>query len=45
MVQYVFDQLGWDGDQFEAYRCRVAYPIMPSTVEISIDLPEAPGGC
>ena len=42
MVQYVFDRLGWDGEQFEAYRCRIAYPIMPSTIEISTELPAAP---
>jgi hypothetical protein len=42
MVQYVFNRLGWDGRQFDAYRCQIAYPIMPSTVEITIDLPEGP---
>jgi hypothetical protein len=44
MAQYVFDRLGWDGTQFDAHRCRIAYPVLPSTVAISIDLPEAPGG-
>ena len=43
MVQYAFERLGWNGEQFDAYRCRIAYPVMPSTVEISIELPEPPG--
>lgn len=41
MVQHVFDRLNWDGEKFKAYRCRIAYPMMPSTVEIRIDLPSA----
>ena len=42
MVQYVFDRLDWNGDQFTAFRCQIAYPIMPSTIEISMDLPASP---
>jgi hypothetical protein len=42
LAQWVFDRLGWDGDQFDVHRCTIAYPIMPSTVAVSIDLPEAP---
>ncbi len=42
MAQYVFDQLGWDGQQFDVFQCRIVYPIMPSTVAVSHDLPEAP---
>jgi hypothetical protein len=42
LAQAVFDRLGWDGDQFEVHRCTIAYPILPSTVAISTDLPEPP---
>ena len=40
MVQSAFDRLGWDGERFDVYRCRVVYPVMPSTVVVDIDLPE-----
>jgi len=42
MARYVFDRLKWDGEQFHVYRCRVAYPIIPTTVVMRFDLPEAP---
>jgi len=41
--QYVFDRLGWDGERFDVYRCRIEYPVVPSEVMIRFDLPEAPG--
>ncbi|NLG43105.1 MAG: hypothetical protein GX547_07660 [Phycisphaerae bacterium] len=40
--RYVFEQLGWDGDRFDVYRCRIQYPVLPSTVALFFDLPEAP---
>lgn len=40
--QYVFDRLGWDASRFDVYRCRVEYPVLPSTVVMAFDLPEAP---
>ncbi len=40
--RYVFEQLGWDGDRFDVYRCPIKYPILPSTVALFFDLPEAP---
>lgn len=40
--RYVFEQLGWDGERFDVYRCRIEYPILPSTVAIFFDLPSAP---
>ena len=43
MGQYVFDRLGWDGRRFDVYRLRVDYPVLPSTVVVQFDLPEAPG--
>jgi hypothetical protein len=42
MARHVFEQLGLDGDRFDVYRCRIEYPIMPSSVAIGFDLPEAP---
>jgi hypothetical protein len=42
MARYVFDQLGWNDEAFDVYRCRVEYPVVPSTVMIHFDLPEAP---
>jgi hypothetical protein len=43
MVRYALDRAGWDPSRFDIYRCRVEYPIMPSTVALSWDLPEKPG--
>jgi len=42
LARYVFKQLGWSGDRFDVYRCRIEYPILPSTVAIFFDLPDAP---
>lgn len=42
MVQYVCDRLGWDATRFDVYRCRLDYPIMPSSVVIEFELPEQP---
>jgi len=42
MARYVFDRLGWDGERFDAYRIRVQYPIIPSTVVMRHELPERP---
>ncbi len=42
MVQYAFDRLGWDGEKFDVYRCRVEYPVMPSSVVVRFDLPQKP---
>ncbi len=40
MAQYAFDRMGWDGERFDVYRCRVDYPIMPSSVVVQFELPE-----
>ncbi len=42
MARYVFDHLGWDGEAFDVYQVRIEYPIIPSTVFISWDLPDSP---
>jgi hypothetical protein len=41
--RYIFNRLGWDGERFDVYRCRVDYPVLPSTVVMAFDLPAAPG--
>ena len=43
MARYVFDKLGWDGERFDVYRCRIEYPVVPSSVELRFDLPDPPG--
>lgn len=43
MARYVFDRLGWNDEAFDVYRCRIEYPVVPSTVMIYFDLPKAPG--
>lgn len=40
VAEYVFNRLGWDGERFKVYRCRVAYPMLPSTTAICFTLPE-----
>ena len=42
LANYAFERLGWDGERFDVYRCRVEYPVLPSTVAMVFDLPEAP---
>ncbi|MCH7700488.1 MAG: hypothetical protein IID37_02255 [Planctomycetes bacterium] len=42
MARYIFDRLGWDGERFDVYRCRIEYPVVPSSVELRFDLPEPP---
>lgn len=41
--RYAFERLGWDAERFDVYRCRVEYPVLPSTVVMAFDLPAAPG--
>lgn len=42
MINYVCDRLGWDANRFDVYRCRVEYPVLPSSVVVEFDLPEPP---
>ena len=44
LARYVFDRLGWDDQAFDVYRCRIEYPVVPSSVMIYFDLPKAPAG-
>ena len=40
LCDYIFERLEWDGECFDVYRCRVEYPITPSTVLMRFSLPE-----
>src|SRR5688572_24493512 len=42
MVRYALGRAGWDPERFDVYRCRVEYPVMPSTVSLEWELPEQP---
>ncbi|MCL4199658.1 MAG: hypothetical protein KJZ69_19345 [Phycisphaerales bacterium] len=44
MFRHVCGQLGWNPDVFHAFRCRVEYPVMPSSVVVGYDLPARPQG-
>jgi hypothetical protein len=44
MVEYALHRMGWDPEKFEVWRCRVEYPVMPSTVTVQFDLPHKAGG-
>jgi hypothetical protein len=43
MMQYAFKRIGWNGERFDVYRCRLEYPVMQSLVDIRFELPEKPG--
>jgi hypothetical protein len=43
MVRYVFDKLGWDGERFDVYRAVLLFPVIPTSVVMRHELPEAPG--
>ncbi|HNQ23432.1 MAG TPA: hypothetical protein PKK06_10095 [Phycisphaerae bacterium] len=40
--RYVFERLGSDPEHFDLYRCRIEYPVLPSTVAVAFELPVAP---
>ena len=42
MVQYALDRSGWNASNFDVYRCRVEYPVMPSSVVVQFELPLKP---
>lgn len=44
MIGDVMGRLGWDGDAFDAYRHRQMYPVMPSAVVTTLDLPRVIAG-
>jgi hypothetical protein len=34
LASYAHQSVGWDPNEFDVYRCRVEYPVLPSTVTI-----------
>jgi len=42
MVTYAMKRVGWSARKFDVYRCRIEYPVMPSSVVVHFDLPEKP---
>ena len=40
--RYVFERLGADPERFDVYRCRIEYPVLPSTAAMVFSLPAAP---
>ena len=42
MVQYALDRAGWDARQFDVYRCRIEFPVMPSSVMVRFEMPRRP---
>jgi hypothetical protein len=42
MVEYALKKVSWESGQFHVYRCRVEYPVLPSSVVVQFDLPEKP---
>ena len=43
MIRYAYDRLGWKGSEFDVYRLRIAYPLIPTCLFIRQELPAAPG--
>ena len=39
LAQPAMDRLGWNGDRFDVFRCRVEFPVNPSTVVVWFPLP------
>lgn len=39
LIHYACDRLGWDASQFKAYRCRVEYPILGTSLDVHLDYP------
>ena len=42
LLHYAFERLGWPQDEFDVYRCRIEYPIIPTTAALRFTLPEKP---
>jgi hypothetical protein len=40
LLRRVFERLGWEAGAFDIYRARMRYPVVPSSVVLSFDLPE-----
>lgn len=40
LLRWALDRLGWDASRFDLYRARMRYPVVPSSVVLTFDLPE-----
>jgi hypothetical protein len=40
IVHHVLDKIGWDGERFRGYRCKVQYPIYGSQLYLAFAAPE-----
>lgn len=40
MIDFAMTRVGWDASQFDVYRCRIEYPVMPSSVVVHFELPQ-----
>lgn len=43
LLQHVCGTLGWDGERFRGFRCRIDYPLYGSQVVMAFDAPVAAG--
>jgi hypothetical protein len=41
MISCAFERLGWNGSEFEVYRLRIPYPLIPTGIFIRQELPRA----
>ena len=42
LVQFTLDRAGWDAEEFDVFRVRMAYPPIPATLMITHELPDRP---
>lgn len=42
LVRHVMGRMGWDGERFRGYRCRIDYPIYGTQIAATFDPPAAP---
>lgn len=36
MIEYAMERMGWNGDEFRVFRCRVEYPVMYSLIKMTL---------
>lgn len=41
IIDWACSQAAWNPEQFDTWRCTIMYPPMPSTIVVSVDLPQA----
>jgi hypothetical protein len=42
LIRHVLGRMGWDGEAFRGYRCRIDYPLYGSQVAMAFDPPSGP---